>query len=186
MKKLLLVLCLVFSGCNGQPAPDSVSVETTAPQATAPVQAPQATFKTAVITAADGSIAAYVVGFEDQGRADVYIPSADVYAKVNLKTGTYVVSYVYYSGMNCTGTGYSFNWVGEAGKSIVFDGNGYFMVASALAGGGVISQSYCSGSVLSNFGSGPLGTSATSLGVLVSTTQPYDFTALAPIHVVYQ
>jgi hypothetical protein len=187
MKKLLLVLCLVFSGCNGQPAPDSpVDTSTTQAATTAPVQASQPTFKTAVITAADGSIAAYIVGFGNQGVASVYVPSLDLYTQIHLKTGKYLPINTFYSGPNGSGTAYSSGWIGEIGKSIVFNGSNYYIAESIQTDASVTVQSFCTDGAISNTSTQTLGWAIADFAVLTPTTRPYDFTALAPIHVVYQ
>jgi hypothetical protein len=136
---------------------------------------------------------AYVLGVAN-GYADVYIPSADRYATINLTTGAYAPlselkwrpAYYYYTGLNCTGTCYVSTFLGELGKSIIYDQSAYYKVA-AVETSPIATLSQFSTSVSTttcrNFST---TLPANEYYNVTADTIPYDFSTIAPLTIQYQ
>lgn len=109
-----------------------------------------------------------------QDEANVWMPTQGFYTQVTLSTGAYASSYLYYSGVGCTGSPAVSVFIGSVNKSIVYGNSTYYKVTAEVASFSY--QSYLIGAVCTN-----LTSTLTNAGTLTVTTQPYNFAALAPI-----
>lgn len=182
----LLMLTISFVGCNssGSPALSTTSTQTTSTTGTTPSD-PVSTIKNLpVINDDNGNLVAYVVGLESDGFLLLYIVTANEYAYVNSQTGLYGVDSnvtFYYTEANCTGTVAAEGWLGEMGKTILFNGSNYFLVSGEYNAGQVFSEESSSNTGgCSNF----TGTYTMSQGSakLTAATQPYNFASIAPLN----
>ncbi len=125
-----------------------------------------------------GNVVADVVGFSLNDVVIVYIPSSKIYSKIYLTTGGYYPMQIFYTSSNCTGSAYADFWYDSNNVNVIFDGTNYWATTGSVVTNTVASYftngQGCTTSSGSN--SGP---------ALTSTTQPYNFAAIAPISLHY-
>jgi len=185
----LIALCTVilFQNCAGGSGTTSQSPDQNSdiPGGTSnPIQA------ASVHIVNNGKKIAYVLGIESN-VATIYIPSVDRYTRVDLTTGKYQKTWVYYSGPDCTGIAVTAGrtFPGETGKSVVFFGGRYYRITGQYPG------QFSYRSMFNEYDypypSAPEGCSnyASSQPYPVTTfvfeevSRPYDFESIAPLKV---
>lgn len=172
---------VVLAGCDSTPQNDQTQTLSAGPAGdTAPAISSLRDLPT--IKDGGGTTVAYVAGLLSNGVFLLYLQGTSQYAYVDSQTGTYGVgdANLYFTGSGCTGTAMATRWLGEVGKTVLFDGTHYYLVSSEYTIGTVFSEgSGVAGSPCGNF----IGTYTTIVGDahLTATTQPYDFAALAPL-----
>ena len=136
---------------------------------------------------------AYTVSWAEQAEiVNIYIPSVDRYATINLYSGLYEseacdsAHNFYYTTNDCSGNAFAVSdtFIGESLKTIVYDqvGDKYYLVS-----GHKESNSYNSrrnaraGSTCDT----NAGTDTASYDVTISS-RPYNFAAIAPLTVTYE
>ena len=136
---------------------------------------------------------AYVISWAEHAEiVNVYIPSVERYATINLYTGTYASeagdsSHVFlFSSADCSGNAIAVNdtFIGQSLKTIVYDqvGDKYYLVTGhAESNTYNSSQNARTGSSFSASG----GTDTRSYGLTIST-RPYNFEVIAPLTISYE
>ena len=139
-----------------------------------------------VIEDAGGAIVAYVVGWSNIDNVNVYIPSADRYATVDVQSGNYAFGgNLLYSSANCTGTPVlSSVDYGISGKVVAYDGgqDKYFISSTEEILSDSNTHTYNSYYYQGTCGVTTIMMTAGQIWTdCVEESRPYDFTSLAPI-----
>lgn len=153
---------------------ETTTGETTTGEAVVPVN------KSIRLNDTAGAAVAYVISVNENAFS-IYIPSTELYTAVNVD-GTYSSNYLYYfSGTNCTGSLRSSGWQGVTGSTVQYVNNAYYKVTGSQTTPFAY-QSYIIGTTCTNASANTSGI----IGVVSVTTQPYDFTTLAPLTPVFE
>lgn len=172
MKTLTLVgLMMILSACGKA---------TTATVATGTTTTVTGTISTEVSIKSDDKIIAYILSIAGDDSVDIYIPSADRYAYIQLSTGNYVQTQSYFSGVGCTGTMMAGSWVGQVTKSVIYSNSAYYLITGTSTASFAY-QSYWNTITQACVNASSSTTAGLELGTVSATTQPYSFTLMAPI-----
>lgn len=171
MRKLILLLLIV--GCGKSPTVTVQNLGASSSGATSEVE----------ILDSSKNLLGYVIG-NASDQLSVYLPTQNKYVAIDSETGKYINSTVYYSNANCTGNAVTGLWPGDYSTAVVYAGSTYYSVSS------LVTSTFSYASYWSILGcTATVGTANPAnfetLGNLTVTTQPYDFTSLAPIQLVY-
>lgn len=178
MKKVLILITLINSCAPASNSSDNGSTVNAGNSSHVTVN------KLATIDS-NGSTVANIVQFA-AGTVTAYIPSVDRYVSIQLADGQYSPSFFYWSHPNCTGVPIVSGFIGETGKSILFDlvNNKYFLVSNLIFPN--TTMSYQSYSISGNCTNASYSTvSSYGFAALTEVSKPYDFTSMAPITIVF-
>ena len=140
----------------------------------------------------NGEKIAYVLGLSSN-TATLYVPTIDRYLHINIRTGRYIDTGVYFSEVDCLGLVFTSSFPGISGKAIIFSNDKYYLVTNSFLG---FSVSYFSNT---NFFvkddsfekcyNSPYETGSKLYGGAFSLNQinrPYNFERIAPLKIKFE
>lgn len=176
----LMIFLGVFFGCGSDPNSESNKFNPISSLAHA-----------SAYIEADGDKIAYVMSI-GSGYTTVFLIKEKLYVSVELKSGLYQKHYGYFENLDCSGGVVTIGFPGEAGKSIVFANDRYFLVSESKRS---VDFQYQSNSQVGAQSckniSGPssglnLDVDSFDIYNLSEVSKPYDFTSIAPLQINFE